>query len=71
VELKKLKLGLTARVKGQLHLAAVGRHHDRVLCLVDFGLCLVEVGILSQLNGNVLRLFSAPVDKVDRGLLFA
>lgn len=42
-----------------------------MLCLVDFGLCLVEVGILSQLNGNVLRLLSAPVDEVDRGLLFA
>jgi hypothetical protein len=71
VELGELELRLAAWVKGQLHLAAVGRHHDRVFCLVDFGLCLVEVGILSQLNGNVLRLLSAPVDEVDRGLLFA
>jgi len=71
VELSELEFRFAAWVKGKLHLAAVGGHHDRVLCFVDFGLCLVEVGILSQLNGNVLRLLSAPVDEVDWGLLFA
>ena len=42
-----------------------------MLRLVHFGLCLLEVGDLSQLNGAVVTLLSVPVDEIDWGLLFA